>query len=75
MATKRDYVADILLANIRAKLGQQALMPVHDGRACGIYWYSTCVECLKLWNGTERQKEMPRELQSVLGFLKAKGKS
>lgn len=35
---------------------------------CGVYWFLTCLECLKLWEGHERQGEIPTELQMRLGF-------
>ena len=54
-----------MLSELQAKFGEDAKIPVHSD-ACGIYWESTCLECLKLWEGHKRQKEIPRSVQRAL---------
>ena len=63
-----------LLSELRAKFGDDARLPDHDPLTCGIYWFATCISCLTKWEGTDRQKELPKILQSHLGFKRLEGR-
>ncbi len=63
-----NWPETILLASLKAKFGKDAKIAIHDPLCCGIYWYSTCLDCLTLWDGHERQRKIPRELQAAMGF-------
>ncbi len=72
-----SYEEEIFLSLIRAKYGAGKIMPVHDPLTCGIYWESSCLDCVRLWDQNDRQREVPKILQKVLKFkeLKLEGKS
>lgn len=55
----------IVLAEVRAKYGPQRLLPGHSV-GCGIYWDSTCVNCLPLWIDHDRERELPPILRAEL---------
>jgi len=58
-----------MLSELQAKFGEDAKVPTHSV-GCGIYWDATCLECLRKWEGHERQKEIPRAVQVALRFRK-----
>lgn len=63
-----EYAEPLFLAHLQAKFGNYAKIPTHDAMCCGIYWHTTCLDCLQLLDGHDRQNQIPRALQVALGF-------
>lgn len=63
MTKTEEYFLD----ELQAKFGDDAKLPTHN-ETCGIYWHHTCIDCLKLWQSTEREREIPPTVRQYLWY-------